>query len=134
MLLISSRLHGIWDYVVAALLVASPWLFGFADNTIITWLPVAIGCAIFGLSLITDYEYSLAKIVPLRGHLIADMGAAVLLAASPWIFNFDEIIYAPHLIMGLTELVVAAMTQRVPYGSTKVVTPKAGVKNLKHSV
>ena len=32
MRIISTRVHGVVDYVGGALLVVSPWLFGFADG------------------------------------------------------------------------------------------------------
>ena len=30
----SVRLHGLLDYLWSVLLIASPWLFGFADETV----------------------------------------------------------------------------------------------------
>jgi hypothetical protein len=41
-----------------------PWLFGFADGGIAQWLPQVLGALTLGMSLVTDYEPSLAKLVP----------------------------------------------------------------------
>ena len=118
MLMITSRLHGIIDYIVGVALIAAPWLFGFADFDnfpAATWTPIVIGCAILGMSLLTNYEFSIAKIIPLRAHLAMDFIAAVFLAASPWLLNYADYVYAPHLIVGLAEILVVAMTIKQPY-------------------
>ena len=46
--------HNLIDIVAGALLVASPWLFGFADEGAVAWLPmVVIGAAAIFLGLTT---------------------------------------------------------------------------------
>ncbi len=118
MLMITSRLHGIIDYVVGLALIAAPWLFNFADFenfAAATWTPILIGAAIIGLSLMTNYEFSLAKIVPLRTHLAIDFAAGTFLAVSPWLLNYADYVYAPHLIVGLAEIMIVSMTVKTPY-------------------
>lgn len=115
---ISSRVHGILDYIVGLALIAAPWLFGFVNFDqfeAATWTPIVIGSLIIGLSLITNYETSLAKIVPLRMHLAMDALVAVILAASPWLFGFSEYVYLPHVIVGVAELLIVAMSDRAAY-------------------
>ena len=36
--MISTRIHGIIDYLTGALLIVAPFLFGFADGTVAQWL------------------------------------------------------------------------------------------------
>ena len=46
--------HNLIDIVAGAVLVASPWLFGFADEGVVAWLPmVVIGVAAIFLGLTT---------------------------------------------------------------------------------
>jgi len=53
--LIPTKTHAGMDYAVGLLLIASPWLFGFADeSTAATWIAVLAGVAMLGLSAITD--------------------------------------------------------------------------------
>lgn len=124
---ISSRAHGVWDYVAGLALIAAPWLFGFADDTAATYVPVCIGLAILGLTVMTNFELGLAKIVPLSTHLMLDIGAGALLAASPWLFGFADYVYMPHLVVGITEILIALMTVKVPYRSTRL----AGVHEVR---
>jgi len=118
MLMITSRLHGIIDYVVGVALIAAPWLFGFVDFenfAAATWTPIIIGLAIIGMSLMTNYEFSLARIIPLRTHLFIDFVAAAFLAASPWLLNYADYVYVPHLIVGLAEILIVSMTIKQAY-------------------
>ncbi len=49
--------HNLIDIVAGALLAASPWLFGFADDGVNFWLPfVVIGVAAIGLGLTTKQQ------------------------------------------------------------------------------
>ena len=112
--MISTRAHGVIDYLTGALLILAPYLFGFATGGIEHWVPEIVGVAIIGMSLITRYELSIAKIVPLRVHLGADVVAGLLLAVSPWLFGFADIIWWPHLLVGLMEIVVPLLTRRDP--------------------
>ncbi len=117
MRLIPTRVHGILDYLVGALLVAAPWLFGFARGGAETWTPVVLGAGLIGYSLFTDYELGAIRKIPMNVHLWLDMAGGVLLAASPWLFGFADVIVWPHLAVGLIEIGTAAMTSTRPYES-----------------
>jgi hypothetical protein len=114
--ILSTRAHGVIDCLTGALLILAPYLFGFATGGVEQWLPQILGLAILGMSLITRYELSLAKIVPLPVHLGVDFAGGLLLAVSPWLFGFADLIWWPHLLVGLMEIVVAAVTERRPQG------------------
>jgi hypothetical protein len=49
--------HNLMDVVAGAFLAASPWLFGFADESANVWVPhVVVGPAAVGLGLMTKQE------------------------------------------------------------------------------
>ena len=108
---IPTNIHGVIDYLTGVALLAAPYLFGFADGTAAQWVPTIIGLLIIGQSLMTQYELSLAKIIPMPTHLMLDAGTGILLAASPWLFGFADRVYLPHLIVGLMELAVVALSE-----------------------
>ena len=112
---ISTRTHGIIDYIMGILLIASPWLFGFYRGGWESWIPVILGAGTLVMSLITNYELSISKMISMKNHLLMDMVAGLLLALSPWIFAFSDHVYLPHLILGLGEFVIALMTDNTPY-------------------
>jgi len=102
------------DYVMGALLIVAPWLFDFADGGAKQWVPIIVGVLVIGQSLMTDYELSVVKAIPMGTHLMLDIGTGIVLAASPWIFGFADEIWWPHLIFGLLEIGAALMTQTRP--------------------
>lgn len=110
MKIISRKTHGFLDYSVGALLIAAPWLFNFYEGGMESWIPIILGAGAIVYSLITDYELGVAGIIPMRVHLIMDMLSGVLLAASPWLFGFSDIVFWPHLIFGIMEIVVPLLT------------------------
>lgn len=109
---ISTKAHAVMDYLMCAVLIASPWLFGFARGGAETWVPVALGAGAILYSLMTDYEYSISKSISMSTHLNLDLFAGIFLAASPWLFGFSEFVYLPHLIFGLLEIGASFMTER----------------------
>ena len=110
MRIIPTRVHGMIDYGFGVLLIIAPFLLGFATGGAEQWVPTILGIAIIGMSLMTDYELSLARVIPMPMHLGIDVLGGVLLAASPWLFGFSGRIYLPHLILGLVEIGTALMT------------------------
>ncbi|MFL9826726.1 hypothetical protein [Rhodoplanes sp. SY1] len=116
MRVIPTRLHGIIDYVVGLVLMAAPYLLGFADGGAAEFIPVALGFAAVIYSFFTDYELGAVRAIPMPVHLGLDAGSGVLLAASPWLFGFADQVYMPHLLIGLFEI-AASLTTRTRPGS-----------------
>lgn len=110
--MIDTRTHGIIDYATGALLIIAPYLFGFATGGIEQWLPQILGAMIILMSLLTNYELSAAKVIPLKVHLGVDVAGGLLLAVSPWLFGFASVIWWPHLLVGLMEVIVPLITKR----------------------
>jgi hypothetical protein len=111
---IPTKVHGVLDYTVGGFIAASPWLLGFARGKAETIVPVAAGKAAVMYSLLTDYEWGVKKVIPMRQHLMLDLASGVLLAASPWLFGFAKKTYLPHLLMGLFEIGAALTTKQQP--------------------
>ena len=114
MKVLSTRVHGIIDYLMGALLILLPFIGGFATGGAKQWVPIILGVAIIGQSLLTRYELSLVPVIPMSMHLMADIAVGILLAASPWLFGFAGTVYAPHLILGIMEIGVALITRATP--------------------
>ena len=111
---IGTKTHGYLDYIMGVLLIAAPWIFGFARDGAETWVPVVLGAGVIVYSLLTDYELGMNPMISMRTHLMLDLVAGVILAISPWLFGFAYYIWAPHLILGILEIGAALMTKQVP--------------------
>jgi SPW repeat len=112
---ISSKTHGVLDYLVGIILIAAPWIFGFASGGAETWVPVVLGAGTLLYSLMTNYELGAIRMISFPAHLAIDAIAGIFLAASPWLFNFNDQVYLPHLVLGIMELLVVMLSQRVPF-------------------
>jgi hypothetical protein len=112
---IGTKTHGVIDYLMGALLIVSPWLFGFYRGGWESWIPIILGICTLIMSLMTNYELSVSKKVSMNTHLKIDMATGALLAVSPWLFGFADHVYLPHLILGIGEFGVALMTDNTPY-------------------
>ena len=115
MKILNTKVHGFHDYFTWILLLVSPWMFRFANGKIEMWIPIILGVCTLFLSLITDYEFGLFKMISMKTHLFIDFATGLFLAASPWIFGFNETVYVPHVFIGVFQLVVALTSQTVPY-------------------
>lgn len=114
MRIIPTAIHGVLDYVMGAVLVSLPWIMGFHIESAATWTPVLIGLSILAYSACTRYECGLVPLLDMKSHLTLDAVGGVILALSPWIFQFHQTVWVPHLLFGLMELAAAAMTQTTP--------------------
>lgn len=112
---IPTRTHGFIDYAMGLLLIVSPWLLGFAAGGAETWVPAILGAGAIGYSLFTDYELGMVRRIPMSTHLGLDAGSGLLLAISPWLFGFADLVYLPHLILGILETGAALTTKTRPY-------------------
>ena len=111
---IDTKTHGVMDYVMGMVLIAAPFVLGFADGGAAMWVPIILGAGALLYSLMTDYELGAIRMIPMPVHLGLDAMSGLLLAASPWLFGFSEMVWMPHVILGIAEIGAAALTQRTP--------------------
>lgn len=109
-----TRIHGVLDWLLAPLLIALPWLLGFAEGGAETWIPVLLGITGLIVTFFTDHEFGVVRRIPMIGHLWVDGLGGLLLAASPWLFGFSEHVWMPHLVLGLAEFGAALVTKTIP--------------------
>ncbi|MCW3081115.1 SPW repeat protein [Segetibacter sp.] len=114
MKIISTKTHGMMDYLMGILLIASPWIFGFANGGAEQWIPIIVGAGALVYSMMTNYEFGVSKTLSMKTHLTLDLVAGIFLAVSPWLFGFSDRVYAPHLILGLLEIGASLMTKTSP--------------------
>ena len=107
MKLISSKTHGIIDYVAAPLVFALPRLLRFPRRVTTMLTFVAAFHALY--SMLTKYELGLVKVLPYKGHLALDTALATATVAAPLMFAEAKPRVGPMLIgMGLIEALITA--------------------------
>lgn len=113
--MISLKVHNILDYVIGAILVITPWLFRFADIPVARNFFLFAGIALIAYSMVTNYYYSVARVLPLGVHMTLDAALGVLTILAPVLFGYRDLLtggqYAVHVVLGLGAIGLVAVTR-----------------------
>ena len=107
------RAHQAIEPIVAILLIAAPWIFGFSDNDTATTLSIIVGVIVLITGMTTRWRMSLVKLIPLRTHFMMDLGVGIALIVLPFVAGFSDHGGATRffVIAGVLELGTALMTR-----------------------
>lgn len=112
----NKTLHAYLDYPVAFGLIAMPFILGLgAVSPLAFWLSVVTGVAALILTVFTDHQFGLVKILPYKLHLFVDFLVGVAFVAAPIVLGFAGLEAAYYWVLGTTVLLVVALdnTQNV---------------------
>jgi hypothetical protein len=109
---ISRPMHGVLDYLMGALIVASPWLFGFSGAFLAPQMAVTIGFALIFISLVTHYELGVVQLLPFSAHRFTDIAIGIALLGAPWFFSVGGRAGVVFFLLGVLQLTIAALTRR----------------------
>ncbi|HXH29502.1 MAG TPA: hypothetical protein VNJ01_01700 [Bacteriovoracaceae bacterium] len=133
--MLSLKTHNVIDYIIAATLIAIPFLFGFSNIPTARNIFLVLGGGLATYSLITKYYYCLARIVPIGVHMTFDASAGLVLIAAPFAFGYRDALtttqFTIHMIMGLGALSLVAITKTKTENS-KTVEEKAEINRMAH--
>lgn len=124
MKILSPRIHGYLDYVLVALFLLAPTLFGFAG--VAATLCYVMAAVQAGMSLLTAYPLGIAKIVPFPVHGALEAAVTVFLFASPWVFNFSYVDAARNFFIA-SGVLLALVWMVTDYRAASVPTRSAGM-------
>ena len=112
---ISPFLHGVLDYVLAAVLIAAPFLFAFDADAAVA-MSVVVGVIVISVAASTDGPTSLENSLPLSMHLLLDFALAAVLIAAPFLFGFSDETAATtfFLVLGVAHLLMTIGTRFKP--------------------
>ena len=126
-----TAVHGVFDYAGAIGLIASPFIFGFADvGGIAVFLPIVLGAGLLLYSLLTDYELGIpvVKFIPMSVHLSVDFVASAFLAAAPFLFGYKNLglnVWLPQVIAGISVILLVLVSKTDPQVSATSLTAAA---------
>ena len=110
------RMHASVEPLVAMVLIASPWIFGFDGNDDAKAAALVIGVIVLATALSTDWRYSLVNLIDIRTHMLMDIGVALALILAPFALEFSDHGAATRffLIAGALEAMAVLATRWVP--------------------
>ena len=107
---ISTRIHGILDYMTAGMLVTLPRVMGW-DRKVTRLLDVA-GVSAAGYSMVTKYELGVVKALPMKSHLAMDaLSGAALIGAAAMMGDEDDEVRMTLAGIGLFEIAASLLTR-----------------------
>ncbi len=87
---VTRQVHAWIDYPVAVSLMAMPFVLGLgSQNPIALWLSVVTGVAALILTLLTDHELGVFRVLPYWFHVAVDRIVGVTFVAAPLVFGFS---------------------------------------------
>ena len=112
---VSAFLHGVVEYVAAALFIAAPFVLGF-DSDAATAVSIVVGVAVLVVTASSDLPTGLTKVLPVALHAVLDLITAGFLIAAPFLFGFQDE-SAPTafmIVLGVIHLLLTIATRFLP--------------------
>jgi len=107
---VTRKIHAFLDYPVAISLMVLPFVLGLgAGNPLAKWLAIATGATSFVLTLLTDHELGVFKVVPYKLHVAVDRVVGAVFIAAPFALGFTGLDAAYYLVNGATVLLVTLL-------------------------
>jgi hypothetical protein len=111
---IPAFVHGVVEYLAAALLIAAPFLLSFDSDTA-TAVSIVVGVLVLIVTASTALPTGLIKSIPVQAHAVIDFLLAAVLIASPFLFGFsdDGTATAFFIVLGVVHLLLTIATRFV---------------------
>ncbi len=107
---VTKQMHAYLDYPVAVSLMALPFVLGLGTSNSFAWqLSAATGVAAFILTLFTDHQLGVYRIISYKGHLIVDALVGIMFVIAPFVFSFKGLDAYYYWINGGAVLTVVSL-------------------------
>ena len=107
--------HAAMDYA-GGLQVASGYFA--ANDDAASWTSIGLSAAVIGVSLMTDYRLSVAKVIPVRMHEAIDYVWGAACIAAPFVFGYwkkSPVTAMAHVVAGTSTIVGSLFTDYRAY-------------------
>jgi len=113
---ISTTFYGVANYIVAILLIASPWIFDFAQyGGAPLFMPILIGWLQLIMAIFSRNPVGIINIFPMQMHNCLDVLTGTFLLALPWTYDFAGKVWAPHFVFGLILTIMGIFVSKSPF-------------------
>ena len=107
---VTRKMHAFLDYPVALSLIGLPFVLQLgASHPLALWLAVATGIAAFVLTLLTDHELGVIRVLPYSFHLAVDFTVGALFLVAPILFGFAGVDAWYYWLNGAAVLLVTSL-------------------------
>ncbi len=107
---ITKKIHAFIDYPVALTLIILPFILGLGETNVIAfYASVVTGIAALILTLITDHQTGVFKLVSYKVHLIIDFIVGLTFVILPFVLDFHGLDFFYYLVNGIAVLIVVGL-------------------------
>ncbi|AEV35316.1 hypothetical protein PSE_0804 [Pseudovibrio sp. FO-BEG1] len=107
---VTKSIHAYLDYPVAFALIGLPFILGLgATNPFALWLSVGTGAAALILTLLTDHQFGVLRVLPYSFHLAVDGAVGALFLFAPFLFGFTGLDAAYYWANGIAVAIVVSL-------------------------
>jgi hypothetical protein len=113
---IALNMHAAVEPLIAIVIIAAPWIFGFSDAEDAKIVCIAVGAVTLIAGSMTDWRLSIARVIPLRIHMMTDLALGAVLILAPFVLGFSDNGGATRftVIAGVLEILTALATRWDP--------------------
>ena len=107
---VTKQMHAFLDYPVALSLMVLPFALQLGSSSpLALWLAVSVGVAAFLLTVFTDHQLGIVRVLPYSAHLAVDLAVGLMFVAAPTIFGFAGIDAWFYWVNGAAVLTVVSL-------------------------
>jgi SPW repeat len=128
------NVHAALEPLIAIVIIAAPWIFGFSDVDSAQTICVVVGVVMLIAGSMTDWRLSLVRLIPLRAHLMTDILLGAVLILSPFVLGFSDQGGATRftVIAGVLEIFTALSTRWDPLEAADSAVDHRSRSTLRH--
>ena len=109
---VTKTMHAFLDYPVAISLIVLPFALGLGgSHPLALWLAVSAGVAAFILTVFTDHQLGLIRIIPYKIHVAADLLVGLAFLLAPLAFGFSGIDAWYYWINAVAVITVVSLSE-----------------------
>lgn len=89
---VTKTMHAYLDYPVALSLMIMPFMLQLGSSSpLALWLAVVAGAAALVLTVFTDHQFGLVRVIPYKAHVAVDFVVGVAFLLAPFLLGFTGI-------------------------------------------
>lgn len=112
---VTRKMHAFLDYPVALVLMAAPVLLELGEpGSPERWLSIGVGVAAFVLTLLTDHQLGVFRVLPYGFHLLVDFLVGLTFIAAPFLLGFSALGAWYYWANGIAVLFVVGLHKPEP--------------------
>lgn len=109
---VSKTIHAWLDYPVALALIILPFALGLGtSHPLALVIAPVVGVAAFLLTVFTDHQFGLVRVLPYRFHLAVDLAVGLLFLVLPLSLGFSGLDAAFYFLNGAAVVAVIALSK-----------------------